>query len=154
MTVHKADLYALGAAKNPEAIPGTVCVLKFSTARSPGDSILVADGKLTANDTIELCYLPVPCILVGYNIDIPDLDAGTQLVMDLRDGVGNVIQTGTTVGQAPGRITDASADAGKLGEVEYTVASTAYLRLFVTTTAQTIHAATRDVSGLVFVKRI
>ena len=132
MAQYETDNYASGYAL---AAKGGVYPqwAEFDTNVSPGANI--GNVVLALNDEIRLCWLPTPGRLEWYAIDIPDLDGGADLVFDLRDGLGNVIQSAIIAGQAGGRITAHSAAVRQLAIREYVASATSYLTLLVTTAA-------------------
>jgi hypothetical protein len=149
MAVFSTDKYALGAAGAPTGVYPQI--IPFSTANAPGANI-PASQDLGTSDLIGLFYVPTPGRLGGYSIDIGDLDGSAALVFVLEDGQGNVYQSGITTGQAGGRLTDATAIANRVGQILYTSAASAYLRLRPSTGAGAQAAAEVVVNGVALVK--
>lgn len=145
MVEYGTDNYNLGynlAAKAgvyPQAV-------EFSTAVAPG-GVFAISSLLGTSDNVGLFWIPTPGRLHGYAIDIGDLDASASLVLVLEDGAGNVYQSGITTGQAGGRLTDATARIGVVGQIDYLTPSLSYMRLRPSTAAGAGAVAAANITG-------
>lgn len=145
MVAYGTDNYGLGynlAAKAGVYPQAT----EFNTAVSPGANLAIS-ALLGTSDTIGLFWIPTPGRLHGYAIDLGDLDQSAALVLILEDGAGNVYQSGITTGQAGGRLTDATARIGVVGQIDYLTPSLSFMRLRPSTAAGAGITAAAQING-------
>lgn len=144
-----ADAYAKGQSRGKSIYPGTVQAIPFDTNVSPGANVA---AQVLAADTIPLAWIPEGSKVVGYNIDMDDLDSGATLVMDLEYGDGTNIQTGLTTGQGGGKITDANAVATHvIGPGVTLTKAQSFVRFLVTTQSAGAPPGNGRISGVLFV---